>query len=145
MNNEHNLPYELEDMPEDVSFGRISSFSESEVESFAQYDTFVDDTDLYLGDGKNIYQVRKRMLEGGELVLTADCIGVCSPDEYEMIMENEDGFESVIGYVESDFAFYTEEDGFIHSPAQTTEVSNDLDIGSNAANKSVRRVLEESD
>lgn len=143
MNNKHNLPYELEDMPEDVSFGRLSSFSESEVESFAQYDTFVDDTDLYLGDGKNVYQVRKRMLEGGELVLTADCVGVCNPDEYDMIMENEDGFESVLSYVESDHAFYTEEDGFIPSPAETTDLSNGMNKGSNAANKSVRKVLED--
>lgn len=143
MNDQHHLPYELEDMPGDVSFGRLSSFSESEIDSFDQYDKFVDGADLYLGDGKNVYQVRKRMLESGDLVLTADCVGVCNPDDYDLIMENEDGFGSVLGYVESDFAFYTEEDGFIPSPAEPEEDKPGFKNSSNAADRIVNNVLDE--
>lgn len=141
---QHFLPYELEGMPEDeVSIGEMRSFSNSEVNSFHQYDKFLEGLELYLGDGKNIYQVRKRwMQQDNEVVLTADCVGVCNPDEYELIMENEDGFSSVVGYVESDFAFYTEEDGFTPSPAET-KTQNELDHGSKAANSAVRKVLED--
>jgi len=128
--NKHTLPYELEDMPEDGAFGEIMSFSNSEVDSFDQYDTFLEGSNLYLGDGKNVYQVRKRLLEDGELVPTADCVGVCNLDEYDAIMENEDGFGSVVGYVESDFAYYTEEAGFVYSPAET-ESQTGLDFDSN--------------
>lgn len=141
-NKKHTLPYELDEMPEDRAFGELLSFSDSEVSSFEKYDTFLEDSDLYLGDGKNIYQVRKRLLEDNELVLTADCVGVCNPDEYDSIMENEEGFGSVVGYVKSEFAFYTEEDGFIPSPAET-ESQTSLDFSSNAADNTVRRVLED--
>lgn len=143
---EHFLPYELENMPEDeVSIGEMLPLSRTEVNSFDQYDQFIDPEglELYLGDGKNIYQVRKRFLENDrEMVLTADCVGVCNPDEYELIMENEDGFSSVVGYVESDFAYYTEEDGFTPSPAERT-IQNELDFRSNAADSTVSKVLED--
>lgn len=142
-NEEHDLPYELENMPEDLGFGELMPFSDSEVNSLGRYETFLDDSELYLGDGKNIYKVRKRLLGDDELVLTAECVGVCNPDEYDLIMQNESGFDAVVGYVESEFAYYTQEDGFIPSPAETTSQETSLDFSSNAADKSVRRVLED--
>lgn len=141
-NNKHKLPYELEDMPEDAPFGDTVPLSDSEADSFDQYDTFLEGSDLYLGDGKNVYQVRKRLLGDNEQVLTADCVGVCNPDEYDMIMENEDGFGSVVGYVESDFAFYTEEDRFVPSPAETASQTSS-DPGSNAAASAIRKAWED--
>jgi len=131
-------------MPEDeVSLGEMRPLSRTEVNSFNRYDQFFEGLELYLGDGKNIYQVRKRWMEqDDEVVLTADCVGVCNPDEYELIMENEDGFSSVVGYVESEFAFYTEEHGFTPSPAET-KTQNELDYRSNAADSTVSKVLEE--
>lgn len=136
----HRLPYELEDLPEEIEFGEKTDFSESEIDSLQPYDTFVDGKDLYLGDGKNIYRVRRHS-HGEEITLTADCIGICDPGEYELIRENEDGFASVVGFVESDqFAFYTEDDRFIPSPAEELDQTS-LDFSSNAADKTVNKVL----
>lgn len=140
-NDNHKLPYELEEMREDGPFGEVVSFSDSEVDSFRQYDTFIEGPDLYLGDGKNVYQVRKRLLEDNELVLTADCVGVCNSEEYELIMENEDGFGSVVGYVESEFAFYTEEDRFLPSPAETSSLDSSSGFSSKKGDRIVSRAL----
>ena len=140
---EHDLPYRLEGMPEDRSFGEQDSFSASEVMAFGDYDTFLDQNDLYLGDGKNVYRVRKRLLDEQDAVLTSECIGVCNTDEYELIMDNEDGFGTVLGYVESDFAWYTEEDRFIPSPAQPDNQEPGIENRSNSGDKAVNRVLED--
>ena len=143
MRQKHDLPYELENMPEDEVIGELLTFCDSEVNSFEKYDTFAEGSDLYLGDGKNIYQIRKRLLGDDNIVLTSNCVGVCNPEEYDAIMENEDGFASVVGYVESNFAWYTKEDGFIPSPADTEEEESSIDIGSNAAAESIKRVFED--
>lgn len=137
------LPYKLDGIPGDLSHGEQVKFSDSEIESFGNYDSFLDGEDLYLGDGKNIYVARKRLMGQNELLLTADCVGVCNPDEYEQIMENENGFDTVVGYVESDFAWYTEEDRFIPSPAESEAQEPSLEFGSNTADEIVRKVLEE--
>lgn len=120
---EYPLPFEVGGMPSDESVGEITPFSTTELRSFQDFDTYLEgeeNTDLYVGDGKNVYRLRKRKLEDDDIVYTSECIGVCNPDEYELIMENEDGLSTVLGYIESNFAYYNEEDRFIPSQAETT-------------------------
>lgn len=105
------LPWELADVDgRDLTEGEISEVDADSLSSTFQGRDYLEaESGLVVGDGKNLYAVRiydegtDGFMDGeteGMVAATAECMGVCNPDKYEAIMEQE-GFARVVEFVDS--------------------------------------------
>jgi len=119
-----------------------------------RYDLAGDNKILYVGDGKNLYRLAvndgfySNALPDGFDEVKADCVGVCDPETYQRIIENEDdGFNSVLDYIDGEYskAFgYHPEQGFLYHQDSGEETDIREDFHSNTqAQKAVEQVLED--
>lgn len=107
---EYPLPWEVTDIDgKDITEGAASLVPAGGVKDLLSgRDYLKAESGFVVGDGKNLYGVRVRedvdsLLEDeleGEITVHADCLGVCSPEKYEAIME-EEGFMGVVELVNS--------------------------------------------
>jgi len=108
------------------------------------------DSVRYIADGKNLYRMKieepspnNHAAEGTKKVTTA-CIGVCDPEIFDGILENE-GFDAVLEYMDEDgmhrrAADYSPREGFVYPEYdEVPEVKpNDFDSNTQARNAKTR-------
>lgn len=141
MNNQN---YDLIDvvgnLPEDhSSMGQTLPLNKREVDPLDHFDAYMENDSLYLGDGHQVYAVRKRDVAGEEM-LFSESIGGLNSEKYEKIV-SEKGFDQVVGYLESEFIDLTE-DGFVKSPAEEPETP-DLGWRTSSSDATISRALNE--
>lgn len=95
------------------------------------YDVLEKDSRIFVGDGKNVYGIkvdntaRRRILPDEYVEVQADCVGVCAPEKYRAIVENEeDGFNSVHEFLDGEFS-----SAAWYDPDQKESKENDSDTG----------------
>jgi len=135
----YNLIEKVEPLPEDhSSLGKTLPIKKGEVDPLEVFDSYKEENTLYLGDGEQVYALRKRDVAGEE-ILFSESLGGLPHEKYEKIAEN--GFDQVVGYLESDFAHVTE-DGFAKSGAEEP-VSPDFGWRTRSSDATISRALNE--
>lgn len=128
----------MESLPEDHSaLGDAYLPKRAEIDPLKEFDSYAEDNTLYLGDGRQVWAVRGRDV-AGEDILFSECVGPLSSQKYDGIKSSE-GFDGVVGYLESDFAGHDSEEGFFLSPAEESSVNTDSKTVS--ADKTVSNAL----
>lgn len=95
----------------------------------------------YVGDGKNVYQLRRE--DGFEDMpdrvddVHVSCIGVCDPDTYSDIVESE-GFDGVLDYMDG-----IHQDATGYDSKEEEFVYPEGDLGSNASEETVEQALKD--
>ncbi|MFQ3308485.1 MAG: hypothetical protein ACI977_000723 [Candidatus Nanohaloarchaea archaeon] len=108
-----------------------------------QFDSYDEEGEILLGDGKNVYRLTPTLGEDDEYM--ADCVGVINPhtysridDEAQQVFPNEDPFKVVADFVRSDEAYW--------DPDKREFLGEDDSFyGSTVADDAVREVVADGD
>lgn len=100
---EYSLPWDLEDIAGANPLEERTHIDTGNLDRFIScFDAEQDGSTVYLGDGKNIYRMdfySTKETDIGEFAeVDARCAGVCDPETYTGLKE-EEGFDSVVEYV----------------------------------------------